>query len=42
MKISDFLSLVGAGIKPNDEVIIPNVTFVATASAVKLAGGNPY
>ena len=39
--VAIFLSLLGAGIKPNDEVIIPNVTFVATASAVKLAGAKP-
>lgn len=36
-----FLALVGAGIKSGDEVIIPNITFVATASAVKLAGAKP-
>jgi perosamine synthetase len=36
-----FLSLIGSGIKPNDEVIIPNITFIATASAVKLAGAKP-
>ena len=36
-----FLSLMGAGIKPNDEVIVPNITFVATASAVFLAGAKP-
>jgi perosamine synthetase len=36
-----FLALMGAGIKPGDEVIIPNMTFIATASAVKLAGAKP-
>lgn len=36
-----FLSLVGSGVKPNDEVLIPNITFVATATAVKLAGAKP-
>jgi perosamine synthetase len=36
-----FLSLMGAGIKPNDEVIIPNITFIATASAVKMLGAKP-
>jgi len=36
-----FLSLKGCGIKAGDEVIVPNITFVATASAVKLAGANP-
>ena len=36
-----FLGLIGAGIKPGDEIIIPNMTFIATASAVKLAGAKP-
>jgi len=36
-----FLSLIGTGIKPTDEVIIPNVTFIATASAVKMLGAKP-
>ena len=36
-----FLALVGAGIKPGDEVIVPNITFIATVSAVKLAGATP-
>jgi len=29
------------GIKKNDEIIVPNTTFVATATAVKLSGGKP-
>lgn len=36
-----FLSLLGFDIKSNDEVIVPNITFVATATAVKLAGARP-
>jgi len=36
-----FLALVAAGIKKGDEVIVPNITFIATASAVKLAGAKP-
>jgi len=36
-----FLALMGAGIKQEDEVIIPNTTFIATASAVKLLGAKP-
>jgi perosamine synthetase len=36
-----FLSLKSIGIKKNDEVIIPNMTFVATANAVIHAGGKP-
>lgn len=36
-----FLSLAGCNVKANDEVIVPNVTFVATAMAVKLAGAKP-
>lgn len=35
------LSLICSGIKKEDEVIIPNLTFVATASAVLLSGGTP-
>ena len=36
-----FLALISSGIKANDEVIIPNLTFVATATAVKLLGAKP-
>jgi len=36
-----FLSLAGKGIGPNDEVIVPDVTFIATANAVRLAGAMP-
>jgi perosamine synthetase len=32
------LSLMAAGIGPGDEVIVPNLTFIATANAVRLAG----
>ncbi|MEM3008140.1 MAG: DegT/DnrJ/EryC1/StrS family aminotransferase [Candidatus Nitrosotenuis sp.] len=35
------LSLKAAGIKAGDEVIIPDMTFVATAGAVLLAGATP-
>jgi perosamine synthetase len=35
------LCLVGAGIGPGDEVIVPSLTFVATAAAVKHAGATP-
>ena len=31
----------GIGIGPGDEVIVPNITFVATANAVILAGATP-
>jgi perosamine synthetase len=34
-------AVVGAGIKPGDEVILPSFTFVATAEAVVMAGGKP-
>ena len=37
--ISIFLALKAVGVKENDEVIVPNITFPATANAVKLAGG---
>ena len=33
-----FLSLKAIGVKKGDEVIVPNITFVATANAVKLTG----
>ena len=36
-----FLALVGSGIGPGDEVIVPDITFIATANAVKLAGAKP-
>ena len=35
------LALKSLGLKKNDEVIIPDLTFVATASAVLLAGARP-
>jgi perosamine synthetase len=35
------LSLLAAGIKPGDEVIVPSFSFAATANAVRLAGGEP-
>ena len=36
-----FLALKALGIKNNDEVIVPNITFPATANAVSMAGGKP-
>lgn len=35
------LAYVAAGIGPGDEVIVPSMTFVATAAAVLYAGGTP-
>ena len=35
------LALMTLGLLPDDEVIIPNFTFIATANAVKLAGAKP-
>jgi len=35
------LALAGLGVGPGDEVIIPDVTFIATANAVVLAGATP-
>lgn len=35
------LVLVALGIKPGDEVIIPDITFVATGNAVKYVGAKP-
>ena len=37
-----FLALKANGIKYNDEVLIPNITFPATANAVKMAGAPAY
>ena len=39
--ISIFLALKAIGIKKNDEVIIPNITFPAVANAIELAGAKP-
>jgi perosamine synthetase len=36
-----FLALKAAGIGPGDEVIVPDVTFIATPNAVRLAGAEP-
>ena len=36
------VALVLAGVQPNDEVIIPALSFVATANAVSHAGAHPY
>ena len=36
------ISLILAGVKPNDEVLIPALTFVATANAVAYAGAIPH
>lgn len=35
------LALSGAGVKPGDGVILPNITFVASANAVRYCGANP-
>ena len=35
------LTLVGLGLGPGDEVIVPTLTFVATANAVKYCGATP-
>jgi dTDP-4-amino-4,6-dideoxygalactose transaminase len=35
------LALLAAGIGPGDEVIVPAITFVATANAVRYCGGTP-
>jgi perosamine synthetase len=36
-----FLALAGAGVGAGDEVIVPDVTFIATANAVRLTGATP-
>lgn len=35
------LALLGLGLKPEDEVIVPTLTFIATANAVTYCGGKP-
>lgn len=36
-----FLALAGVGVGPGDEVIVPDVTFIATVNAVMLTGAKP-
>lgn len=36
-----FAALVGLGIGPGDEVLVPDITFIATANAVRLTGAWP-
>jgi perosamine synthetase len=36
-----FLALVALGVQHGDEVVVPDVTFIATANAVTLAGATP-
>ena len=36
-----YLSLVALGVGHGDEVIVPDMTFIATANAVSMAGGTP-
>lgn len=36
-----FLALAAVGVGPGDEVVIPDVTFIATANAVRLTGATP-
>jgi perosamine synthetase len=36
-----YCGLVACGVGPGDEVIVPDLTFVATANAVRLAGAEP-
>jgi len=35
------LALVGLGLQPGDEVLIPTVTFIATANAIRYCGATP-
>ena len=35
------LALMAAGVRAGDEVVVPDMTFIATANAVTLAGGKP-
>jgi aminotransferase in exopolysaccharide biosynthesis len=36
------IALILAGVKPNDEVIMPSLTFIGTANAVKYCGAHPH
>jgi len=36
------VSLIAIGVKPGDLVLIPSLTFIATANAVKLCGADPW
>lgn len=36
-----YLSLLAAGVGPGDEVIVPDITFIATANAVSMTGATP-
>ncbi len=36
-----YCALVGCGVAPGDEVVVPDLTFIATANAVRLAGATP-
>src|SRR5207247_5396689 len=36
-----FLALVAAGVRAGDEVVVPDLPFIATANAVRLAGAVP-
>ena len=36
-----FVALLAAGIRPGDEVLVPDITFIATANAVSMAGAKP-
>ena len=36
-----YCGLVACGVRPGDEVIVPDLTFMATANAVRLAGARP-
>jgi perosamine synthetase len=36
-----FVAIVAAGVKPGDEVLVPDITFIATANAVTRAGATP-
>lgn len=39
--VSLILALLAVGIRPGDEVIVPNMTMIATANAAKLLGAEP-
>jgi perosamine synthetase len=39
--VAIFMALVAVGVGAGDEVVVPDLTFIATANAVRLAGGTP-
>ncbi len=39
--VAQYAALVAMGVKPKDEIIVPNLTFISTATAIIMAGAIP-